>query len=134
MVGDNEDRRICGKLLDYSAGHGVKSFVHLTHCISKTRLCFWIVKKMSAVHVLPEIVLDCIYGHEDKHHHVLRMVFQKVKSNCCPLLVDLFHLSQHLITPVVGRHVPKETKIVINLAQMIDQFAFQRSWINELTI
>src|SRR5213083_3056178 len=111
MVGDNEDRRICGKLLDYSAGHGVKSFVHLTHCISKTRLCFWVVKKMTAVHVLPEVVLDCIYGHEDKHHHVLRMVFQKVKSNCSPLLVDFFHFSEHLSPALVRGHEPKKPDV-----------------------
>src|SRR5262249_46140957 len=91
-------------------------------------------KKMTGVHVLPEVVRDRIYRHEDEHHYVLRMAFQQVKSDCSPLLVDLFHLSQHLSAPVVRRHVPEEAKIVIDLAQMIDQFAFQRRWIDELTI
>ena len=134
MVGDNEDRRLFGKLLDYPAGHRVESFVHLTHCISKTSPCLRVVKKMTAVHVLPKVVLDCIYRHEDEHHHVLRMAFQKVKSDCGPLLVDLFHLGHHLSPPVVRRHVPEEAKIMINLAQMIDQLAFQGRWIDEFAI
>ena len=133
MVRDNEHRRILGKLLDYPSGHGVESFVHLTHCIPKTGLCFRIVKKMTAIHVLPEVMLDCIYRHENEHHHVLRTVLQKVKSGCCPLLVDSFHFSQHLSASVVRRHIPEEAKIMINLSQMINQLAFQRRWIDELT-
>src|SRR5436190_6588686 len=124
MVGNDKDRCVLGKLLDYPAGHGVESFVHLTHCISKAVLCFRIVKKMAAIHVLPEVMLDCIYRHEDEHHHVLRMVLQKVKSDCCPLLIDSFHFGQHLSAPVVRRHVPEEAKIVTNLSQMINQLAF----------
>src|SRR5947208_14574728 len=133
MIGNDKDRCVFGKLLDYPAGHGVESFVHPTHCISKTGLCFRIVKKMTAIHVLPEVMLDCIYRHENEHHYVLGMVLQKVKSDCCPLLVDPFHFSQHLSASVVRRHIPEEAKIMINLSQMINQLAFQRRRIAELT-
>src|ERR1041385_8409230 len=133
MVRDNKHRCILGELLEYPAGHGVEPLVHATHCVSKTRLCFRIVKKMAAIHVLPEVVLDCIYRHEDEHHYVLGMMLQKVKSHRSPLLVDPFHFSQHLGTSVVRRHVAEEAKIMINLSQMINQLTFQRRWIDELT-
>ena len=125
MIGNNQNSRVCWKLLDYLSGHGIQSFVHLTHCISKTSFGFWVMKKMTAVHVLPEIVLHSVNRHEDKHHHVLRMVFQKVKSDRGPLPVDFLHFGEHLSAPPVGGHESQEPDIVINLAEMIDQFAFK---------
>jgi hypothetical protein len=53
------------------------------------------------------------------------MVFQKVKSHGGPLLVDFLHLGQHLSPPAISGHVPEETKIVVNLAEMIDKLASQ---------
>src|SRR5438128_12347451 len=120
VIGDNEDSRIGRKLLDYSAGHGIESFIHLTHCISKTRFGLRVVKEMTAVHVLPEIVLHSIYRHEDEHHHVLRMVFQEVKSGCGPLLVDFLHFVEHLSPPLVCRHEPEEADVMVNLTKMMD--------------
>src|SRR5262249_44160236 len=61
------------------------------------------------------------------------MVLQKVESHRSPLLVDPFHFSQHLSASVVRRHIPEEAKIMINPSQMINQLAFQRRWIDELT-
>src|SRR5207248_6190703 len=83
-------------------------FVHLAHSISETRCGFWIVEEMTAIHVLPEIMLHCINRHEYEHHDVLGMMFQKVKSDSCPLPVNFFHFGEHLSAPPVCGHKSEE--------------------------
>ena len=89
---------------------------------------------MTAIHVLPEIVLHSINRHEYEHHHVLGMMFQKVKSDSCPLPVNFFHFGEHLSAPPVCGHKSEETDVMINLTEVIDQLTFQRRRIDERTI
>ena len=90
MVGDDEDRGVSRKLLDYPTGHGIKSFIDPSHRISKAGLALRVMQEMATIHVRPEVVLDSVYRHEDKHHYVLRMRFLEVLGDCRPLPVELF--------------------------------------------
>src|SRR5207249_8661570 len=112
MVGDDKNGRVGGELLDYPASRGIKPFIHLPNRILKARVDLRVMKEMVAVHVLPEVVLDRVYRHEDKHHHVLRMLFQKVKGGCDPLPVELFHFGKHLIPSLVRGHEPEVADIM----------------------
>ena len=89
---------------------------------------------MTAIHVLPEIVLDGIDRHENEHHHVLWMMFQKVKSDRRPLPVDFFHFGEYLSAAPVRRHEPEEADVMINFAEMLNQLAFKRGRIDERTV
>ena len=93
------------------AGGGVEALVDLADRIAKLRRQLWIMDEMILVHVLPEVVLDGVDRHEDEHHHVLRMILEQIKRGLCPLLIHLFHLGEHLIAPLVGRHRTEETEI-----------------------
>src|SRR5881398_2875210 len=98
-----------------------------------TRCGFRIVEEMTAIHVLPEIVLHCINRHEYEHHDVLGMMFQKVKSDCCPLPVNFFHFGEHLSAPPVCGHKSEEADVMINLTEVIDQLTLERRRIDERT-
>ena len=86
---------------------------------------------MILVHMLPEVVLDGVDRHEDKHHHVLGMILQKIERSLGPLLVHLFHLREDLVAPFVGRHCAEEPEIELDSAEMLDQFLPQFGRMNE---
>ena len=108
MVGDDKDSGLGRKAVDDLAGRGVESLIHLADCVAKLRRQLWIVNEMILVHVLPEVMLDGVDRHEDKHHHVLGMILQQIERGLGPLLVHLFHLGEDLIAPFVGRHCAEE--------------------------
>src|SRR5436190_17168025 len=80
MVGDDKNRRLGRKPIDNLTRSGIESLIDFANGVAELRRPRWIVEKMLLVHVVPEVVLDGIDGHENKHHHVLRMVFQQVRS------------------------------------------------------
>ena len=102
MVGDDKNRRLGRKPIDNLARSGIESLIDFANGVAELRRPRWIVEKMLLVHVVPEVMLDGIDGHENKHHHVLRMVFQQVKRRLGPLFINLFHLREDLIPPFVG--------------------------------
>src|SRR5438874_12573771 len=89
---------------------------------------------MTSIHVLPEIMLHCINRHKYEHHDVLGMMFQKVKSDPCPLPVNFSHFGEHLSAPPVCGHKSEEADVMINLTEVIDELTFQRRRIDERTI
>ena len=75
---------------------------------------------MTLIHVLPEVMLNCVDRHEDKHHHVLRMILQQIERGFRPLVVHLLHLGEHLVAPLISRHRAEEPEIELESAEMLD--------------
>ena len=66
---------------------------------------------MIAIHVLPEIVLCGVDGHEGDHHHVGRMFSHQVKTRTKPLTIEFLHLGEDLMAPWVGGHVAEIAEV-----------------------
>src|SRR5262245_8707858 len=121
MVGDDKNRRLRRKLIDNLARSGIESLIDFANGVAELRRPRWIMEKMLLVHVLPEVMLDGVDGHENKHHHVLGMLLQEIKGRLGPLLVNLFHLREDLIPPFVGRHCAQKSDIELDSAKVLDQ-------------
>ena len=88
---------------------------------------------MILVHVLPEIVLNCVDRHEDEHHHILRVVLEQIERGLRPLLIHLLHFGEHLAPPLVGRHRAEESEIELDFTEVLDQLLPQSGRMDKRT-
>ena len=86
---------------------------------------------MGGIHVLPEMMLHCVDGHEGEHHHVGWMFFHQVKTRAQPLMVEFVHLGQDLLAPRIGGHVAKVMNIELEAPEQVHQLRVQLERINE---
>ena len=131
MIGNDKDGGLEREPIDDLTSRGVEALVNLADRIAKLRRQLWIMDEMILIHVLPEVVLDCVDRHEDEHHHVLRMVLEQIERGLCPLLIHLLHFGEHLIPPLVGRHRAEESEIELDSTEVLDQFLPQSRRMNK---
>src|SRR5436309_10452374 len=71
VVRNDKNRCVGTCVLEEFTECRVEPGINVTNRVAKLGFRCWIVKKMVLVHELPEIMLDCVDRHEDKHHDVL---------------------------------------------------------------
>ncbi len=89
---------------------------------------------MGVIHVLPEMMLHRVDGHEGKHHHVGWMFFHQVKTRAQPLMVEFLHLGKDPLAPRIVGHVVEVTNIELEAAEQVHQLRVQLGRINERTL
>src|SRR5438067_3637985 len=132
VVGNHKESRVRRKSVDDLAGRGIEAFIDLANGVAKLRCSLWIVEKVLLIHVLPEVMLNCVDRHEDKHHYVLRMILQQVERGFRPLVVHLLHLGEHLVAPLIGRHRAEEPEIELDSDERRNQVLRSEEHTSEL--
>ena len=109
----------------------IEPLVNAQNGVAKAFYGSRIVQMMGGIHVLPEMMLHCVDGHEGEHHHVGWMFFHQVKTRAQPLMVEFVHLGQDLLAPRIGGHVAEVTNIELEAPEQVHQLRAQLGRINE---